>query len=342
MKAVRFHAHGGPEVLRLEDAPDPELGPGEALVRVRACALNHLDIWERQGLPRVQIPLPHISGSDVAGEVIAATAADVAIGGRVMLQPGVSCGHCAACLDGRDHECPGYEVLGYRNHPGGYAELVKVPVANLIPIPDGIDFVRAAAFPLTFLTAWHMLMTRARLTRGEDVLVLAAGSGVGQAAIQVAVLHGARVFATAGSAAKLERARALGAAEVINHHTQDIAAEIMRLTNRRGVDVVIEHVGEATWAKSVRALARAGRLVTCGATTGGRGGLDLHALFAKQLSILGSYMGAKGELLRASMFFFTGQLEPVIDRTYPLAEAAEAQRRLEQSGQFGKIVLEVP
>src|SRR5262249_20279903 len=214
--------------------------------------------------------------------------------------------------------------------------------ASLIPIPDGIDFVRAAAFPLTFLTAWHMLMTRARLTRGEDVLVLAAGSGVGQAAIQVAVLHGARVFATAGSAAKLERARALGAAEVINHHTQDIAAEIMRLTNRRGVDVVIEHVGEATWAKSVRALARAGRLVTCGATTGGRGGLDLHALFAKQLSILGSYMGAKGELLRASMFFFTGQLEPVIDRTYPLAEAAEAQRRLEQSGQFGKIVLEVP
>src|SRR5262249_4041096 len=189
-------------------------------------------------------------------------------GQRVMLQPGVSCGRCAACLAGRDFECARYEVLGYRNHPGGYAELVAVPVQNLVPIPDEIDFVRAAAFPLTFLTAWHMLMTRARLERGEDVLVVAAGSGVGQAAVQIAALHGARVFATAGSDAKLKRARALGAADVINHHTQDIAEEIKRLTNRRGVDVVIEHVGEATWAKSVRSLARGGRLVTCGATTG--------------------------------------------------------------------------
>jgi NADPH:quinone reductase-like Zn-dependent oxidoreductase len=342
LQAIRFHAHGGPEVLRLEEAPDPELVRGEVLVRVRACALNHLDLWERRGLPRVQIPLPHISGSDVAGEVIASAAPDVAIGRRVMLQPGVSCGHCAACLSGRDYECACYEVLGYRNHPGGYAELVKVPVQNLVPIPDEIDFVHAAAFPLTFLTAWHMLMTRAKLARGEDVLVLAAGSGVGQAAIQIAFMHGARVFATAGSDAKLERARALGAFEVINHHTQDIAAEVLRLTNRRGVDVVIEHVGEATWAKSVRALARGGRLVTCGATTGGHGTLDLHALFAKQLSILGSYMGSKGELLRAARFLFTGQLKPVVDRTYPLAEAAEAQRRLEQSDQFGKIVLEVP
>jgi NADPH:quinone reductase-like Zn-dependent oxidoreductase len=342
LQAIRFHAHGGPEVLRLEEAPDPELGPGEVLVRVRACALNHLDIWERRGLPRVQIPLPHISGSDVAGEVIASAAPDVAIGRRVMLQPGVSCGRCAACLSGRDVECPCYEVLGYRNHPGGYAELVKVPVENLVPVPDEIDFVHAAAFPLTFLTAWHMLMTRAKLVRGEDVLVLAAGSGVGQAAIQIAFMHGARVFATAGSDAKMERARTLGAFEVINHHTQDVAAEVLRLTNRRGVDVVIEHVGEATWAKSVRAMARGGRLVTCGATTGGNGALDLHALFAKQLSILGSYMGSKGELLRAARFLFTGQLKPVIDRTYPLAEAAEAQRRLERSDQFGKIVLEVP
>jgi len=342
MKAVRFHQHGGPEVLRYEDAPDPVAGPGEVLVRVRACALNYLDIWERRGLERVTFPMPHISGSDVAGEVIASAAPDVAIGRRVMLQPGVSCGHCAACLSGRDYECACYEVLGYRNHPGGYAELVKVPVQNLVPIPDEIDFVHAAAFPLTFLTAWHMLMTRAKLTRGEDVLVLAAGSGVGQAAIQIAFMHGARVFATAGSDAKLERARALGAFEVINHHTQDIAAEVLRLTNRRGVDVVIEHVGEATWAKSVRALARGGRLVTCGATTGGHGTLDLHALFAKQLSILGSYMGSKGELLRAARFLFTGQLKPVVDRTYPLAEAAAAQRRLEQSDQFGKIVLEVP
>jgi NADPH:quinone reductase-like Zn-dependent oxidoreductase len=258
-----------------------------------------------------------------------------------MLQPGMSCGRCAACLSGKDNECPQFEVLGYRHHPGGYAEYVKVPVQNLIAIPDDIDFVRAAAFPLTFLTAWHMLMTKAKLERGEDVLVLAAGSGVGQAAIQIAILHGARVFATAGSDAKVERARASGAYEVIHHHKQDVAAEILRLTNRRGVDVVIEHVGDATWTKSVRSLARGGRLVTCGATTGFEVGLDLRALFAKQLSLFGSYVGAKGELLRVAQFFFAGELSPVVDRTFPLAHAADAQRRLEASEHFGKIVLEV-
>jgi len=244
-------------------------------------------------------------------------------------------------------------VLGFRSHPGGYAEYVKVPLQNLIPIPDGIDFVRAAAFPLTFLTAWHMLVTKAQLKRGEDVLVLAAGSGVGQAAVQVALLHGARVFATAGSDEKVERARATfstfstfssfssGAFEVIHHHKQDVAAEIMRLTNRRGVDVVIEHVGDATWTKSVRSLARSGRLVTCGATTGPQVGIDLRVLFARQLSLLGAYVGTKGELLAAARFFFAGQLAPIIDGTFPLARAADAQRRLEASEHFGKIVLEV-
>jgi NADPH:quinone reductase-like Zn-dependent oxidoreductase len=342
MNAVRFHHHGGPDVLCYEDVPDPELAAGDVLVRVRACALNHLDIWGRTGLRHVAIPLPHIPGSDVAGEVVASTAADRPVGQRVMVQPGISCGRCAACLSGRDNQCARYEVLGYRNHDGGYAELVKVPVENLIPIPDEIDFVHAAAFPLTFLTAWHMLITRAGLQRGEDVLILAAGSGVGQAAIQIACLHGARVYATAGSEEKLARAQALGAAEVIHHHKQDVAEEIKRLTNRRGVDVVIEHVGEATWRKSVRSLARGGRLVTCGATTGANGALDLQALFSKRLSILGSYMGTKGELMRAAQFFFTGQLEPVVDRTFALEDAAAAHRYLEGSGQFGKIVLEVP
>jgi NADPH:quinone reductase-like Zn-dependent oxidoreductase len=342
MKAVRFHQHGGPDVLCYEDAPDPDLAAGEVLVRVRACALNHLDIWARAGLRHVAIPMPHITGSDVAGEVVSSSVADVSPGRRVMLQPGVSCGRCSACLSGLDNECARYEVLGYQHHPGGYAEYLTVPVQNLISIPDEIDFVHAAAFPLTFLTAWHMLMTRARLKRGEDVLVLAAGSGVGQAAIQIAFLHGARVFATAGSDEKIERARALGAYEVIHHHRQDIAEEIKRLTNKRGVDVVIEHVGEATWAKSVRALARGGRLVTCGATTGANGALNLAALFSKQLSIMGSYMGTKGELMRAARFFFAGQLKPVVDRTFSLAEAAAAHRRMEESGQFGKIVLEVP
>jgi NADPH:quinone reductase-like Zn-dependent oxidoreductase len=341
MKAVRFHQHGGPEVLCFEEAPDPDLAPGEVLVRVRACALNHLDIWGRKGLPGIRIPMPHITGSDISGDVVSSSAADGLTGRRVMLQPGVSCGRCTACLSGIDNECEKYEVLGSRNHQGGYAEYVKVPVQNLISIPDEIDYVQAAAFPLTFLTAWHMLMTRAKLKRGEDVLVLAAGSGVGQAAIQIAFLHGARVFATAGTDDKLERARSLGAFEVIHHHQQDIAEEIKRLTNKRGVDVVIEHVGEATWAKSVRSLARGGRLVTCGATTGANGTINLNALFAKQLSILGSYMGTKGELMRAARFFFAGQLRPVIDSTFPLAEAADAHRCMEDSAQFGKIVLEV-
>ena len=341
MKAVRFHEHGGPEVLRYEDAPEPELFPGDVLVRVRACALNHLDVWERRGLEGVTIPMPHISGSDVAGEVVASTARDVTLGRRVMLQPGVSCGRCVECLSGRDNQCRSYETLGYRHHPGGYAEYVKVPVENLVAIPDSIDFVRAAAFPLTFLTAWHMLITRAQLKRGEDVLVLAAGSGVGQAAVQIAVLHGAHVIATAGSDDKLERARALGAHQVIHHHKQDIAAEVMRLTNRRGVDVAVEHVGVATWASSIRSLARAGRLVTCGATTGPQVGLNLRPLFAKQLSVIGSYVGTKGELLHVARFFFSGELSPVVDRTFPLAEAADAQRRLEASEHFGKIVLEV-
>ena len=342
MKAVRFHQHGGPEVLRYEDVPEPDPGPGDVLVRVRACALNHLDLWERRGQRRVPIPMPHISGSDIAGEVVGSAPAFLSAGRRVMLQPGVSCGRCAACLSGRDNECPLYEVIGYRHHPGGYAEIVKVPVQNLVPIPDDIDFVQAAAFPLTFLTAWHMLMTRAQLKSGEDVLVLAAGSGVGQAAIQIAVMQGARVFATAGSHEKLEKARTLGASEVIHHHQQDFAEEVRRLTNKRGVDVVIEHVGEATWPKSVRALARGGRLVTCGATTGAHGIVDLRALFARHLSILGSYMGSKGELLRVVRFFFAGRLKPVIDRTFTLADAAAAHQRMETSGQFGKIVLEVP
>jgi NADPH:quinone reductase-like Zn-dependent oxidoreductase len=341
MRAVRFHAHGGPDVLKLEEVPDPVIGPGEALVRVRACALNHLDLWQRNGLRRVAIPLPHISGSDVAGVLVDPGGSGIPAGSRVMLQPGISCGRCLACLSGSDNECPQYEVLGYRNHSGGYAELIKVPTQNVVAVPDSVSFVEAAAFPLTFVTAWHMLVTRANVQRNEDVLVLAAGSGVGQAAVQIARLHGARVIATAGSDAKLEQARALGAAAVINHHTQDIAEEVKRITNRRGVDIVVEHVGAATWAKSMRSLARNGRVVTCGATTGGDASVDLLALFSKRLSVLGSYMGTKAELLRAAELFFAGRLKPVVDRTFPLAEAAAAQQRLEQSGQFGKIVLEV-
>ena len=340
MKAVRFHTHGGPEVLRYEDAPDPVAGAGEALVRVRACALNHLDLWQRRGMERVQIPFPHISGAEVAGEVIASTDPEFAPGRRVMLQPGLSCGRCAACLDGRDNECPKYDVLGYRSD-GGYAELVKVPLQNLVALPDTIGFIEAAAFPLTFLTAWHMLNARARLRAGEDVLVIGAGSGVGQAAIQVARRQGARVFATAGTNEKLAKARHLGAHAVVNHTTQDLSRVIREFTNGRGVDVVVEHVGTATWDKSLKSLARSGRLVTCGATTGHDAHIDLRVLFTRQISLLGSYMGTKAELLQAAQAFFKGELIPVVDKVFPLADMADAHRRLEAREQFGKIVVEM-
>jgi NADPH:quinone reductase-like Zn-dependent oxidoreductase len=337
MKAIRFHEHGGPEVLRFEDAPDPEPRPGRALVRVRACALNHLDLWERRGIARVRIPLPHISGSDVAGEVLDAGGGPVSSGTRVLVHPGLTCGTCRWCQEGRDNLCTSYDVLGLLSD-GGYAGIVSVPVGNLIPIPDHVDFVQAAAFPLTFLTVWHMLVTLARVCASDDVLVLAAGSGVGQAAIQVARLHGARVFATAGPA-KSEKALELGAVAVLDHYTTDFAREIRALTAGRGVDIVVEHVGEATWERSVRALANGGRLVTCGATTGARGAVDLRHLFARQLSLLGSYMGTRDELLAAAEHLFAGRLRPVIDVVLPLAEAARAQTRLEDRVPFGKIVL---
>ena len=342
MKAVRFHQHGGPDVLRYEDAPDPPCDPGRIVVRVRACALNHLDLWQRRGLERITIPLPHISGADVAGDIsaIGEGVTGLRVGDRVMLQPGLSCGRCARCLAGEDNFCPRYDVLGYQSD-GGYAELVAVPAVNAIPLPDAIDFVTAAAFPLAFLTAWHMLQTRARLKEGETVLVVAAGSGVGQAALQLARAAGARVIATAGSDAKVAKAKEIGADAVINHHREDVVARVRELTDRRGVDVVVEHVGVATWDRSVRSLARGGRLVTCGATTGHDAALDLRHLFARQLSLLGSYMGGKPELLQAAELFFRGAITPIVDRTFPLSETVQAHRHLESSGQFGKVVLEL-
>jgi NADPH:quinone reductase-like Zn-dependent oxidoreductase len=339
VKAVRFHAHGGADVLRYEDAPDAAPASGRAVVRVRACALNHLDLWERRGIPRVTLPLPHISGSDIAGEVVDDGGGAVAAGTRVMIQPGLRCGRCAACADGHDNQCDSYDVLGLKSD-GGYAELVSVPTENLIPIPGHVDVVTAAAFPLTFLTAWHMLRTRAALQPGETVLILAAGSGVGQAAIQIARHIGARVLATSAPE-KLERTRALGADEVIDHYAGDFATDVKRLTDGRGADVVVEHVGEATWSRSLRSLATGGRLVTCGATTGAKAAIDLRHLFARQLSLLGCYMGRFAELREAAALLFDGTFHPVIDAVFPLAEAAEAQRRLENRSQFGKIVLQV-
>jgi NADPH:quinone reductase-like Zn-dependent oxidoreductase len=342
VKAVLFRKHGGPEVLQFTDVPDPEPLPNEALVRVRACALNHLDLWVRGGLPNVPIPLPHIPGSDVAGEIakIGSEVTTVRVGQKVVLAPGVSCGKCAACVSGQDNRCRQFTNLGYMID-GGCAEFVRVPEVNCLPYPENLSFEQAAAVPLVFQTAWHMLIARAELQPGEDVLVLGAGSGVGSAAIQIAKFFGARVIATAGSDDKLAKARELGADHVINHKTQKIRDEVRRITNKRGVDVVFEHVGTATWDDSLASLALAGRLVTCGNTTGYDAKIDLRFLFSRQLSLLGSYMGVKSELHTIMKLVAAGRLKPVLDRTFPLAEAAAAHAYLEAGQQFGKVVLKV-
>jgi NADPH:quinone reductase-like Zn-dependent oxidoreductase len=340
MKAARIHQHGGPDVLVYEDAPDPRVRADQVLIRVRACAMNHLDLWLRQGLPGVTLPMPHILGSDIAGEVVETGGLcwRVKPGQRVLLAPGLSCRQCPQCLQGSDNLCLRYVVFG-NGIPGGNAELIAAPEYAAIPIPDHLTFEDASAAPLVFLTAWHMLFGRARLQAGEDVLVLAASSGVGSAAIQLAKLFHCRVIATAGGETKLEAARRLGADHVIDHYRQDIAAEVRRITNGRGVDVVLEHVGAATWPHSMRSLAPAGRVVTCGATTGGDVKLDLRFLFFRQQSALGSFMGTLGELHQFLPFLFRGLVKPVIDRVYPLAEIRAAHERLENKEQFGKIVL---
>jgi NADPH:quinone reductase-like Zn-dependent oxidoreductase len=342
VKAIVFREHGGPEVLQYADVSDPEPRPNEVLVRVRACALNHLDLWVRRGLPNVPIPLPHIPGSDVAGEIakIGAEVTTVRVGQKVVLAPLVSCGKCPACIAGLDNRCRQATNLGYMID-GGCAELVRAPEVNCFPYPENLSFEEAAAIPLVFQTAWHMLVDRAQLQPGEDVLVLGAGSGVGSAAIQVAKFLGARVITTAGSDAKLEKARQLGADYVINHKTQRIRDEVRRITNKRGVDVVFEHVGTATWDDSLASLALAGRLVTCGNTTGYDARLDLRFLFSRQLSLLGSYMGVKSELHTIMKLVSAERLKPVVDRIFPLEETGAAHKYLESGQQFGKVVLKV-
>src|SRR6266852_4759266 len=340
MKAVIFSQHGGPEVLKYTEGPDPQIKANEVLVEVRACALNHLDVWVRAGLPGIKIPLPHILGDDVAGVV--RDAGELVTwtkpGDEVMVQPGVSCGHCVECLAGRDNMCDEYDIIGYRRD-GGYAELLAVPGVNVIPKPQNLNWPEAAALPLVTLTAWHMLVTRAHVQPGEDVLVHAAGSGVGSLGIQIAKLRGARVIATAGSDEKLAKARELGADEVINYTRGDWPKEVKRLTDRKGVDVVFEHTGAATWPGSIASLKNNGRLVTCGATSGFEGLTDLRQVFYRHLTILGSFMGSKAELLEAMKFVEGGKIRAVVDRIIPLAEARLAHELLENRTQFGKIVL---
>jgi NADPH:quinone reductase-like Zn-dependent oxidoreductase len=337
-----IHQHGDPSVLQYTEVAEPDLRANDVLVRVRACALNHLDLWVRRGIPGVPFPLPHILGSDVAGEVakVGPGVTTVRVGQKVVLAPGVTCGKCPACISGNDNRCKDFTNLGYMID-GGCAEYVRCPEVNVMPYPENLDWVHAAALPLVFQTAWHMLVNRAALQPGEDVLVLAAGSGVGTAAIQIAKFFGARVIATAGSDEKLAKAKELGADELIHHGTTPIAKEVRRLTHNRGVDVVVEHVGVATWENSVKSLANGGRLVTCGATTGFDAKLDLRFLFTRQLSIMGSYMGTKSELQTVLKLVAEGRLKPTVDKVFELSDCRAAHEYLEAARQFGKVVLRV-
>jgi NADPH:quinone reductase-like Zn-dependent oxidoreductase len=338
MKAVRIHQFGGPEVLTYEDVPDPQPRRDQVLVRVRACALNHLDLWVRKGLPGVK--LPHILGSDVAGEVVATGeyVSGFKTGQRVLLAPMHYCGHCAKCVAGLQNQCREFTVLG-NGVDGGSCELIAVPAANVIPIPDSLDFNQAASVPLVFLTAWHMLVGRAGVRPGQTVLVLGAGSGVGIAAIQIAKLFRCCVITTAGDETKLEKARALGADYGIDHYRQKISEEVRKITNKEGVDIVVEHVGAATWEESLKSLKSGGTLVTCGATTGPNVGVELRYLFVRQLSVLGSYMGTMGELHEVLGHVFGGRLKPVVDRVFPLKDVRAAHEHLEKSQMFGKVVV---
>ncbi|HVZ86378.1 MAG TPA: zinc-binding dehydrogenase [Polyangia bacterium] len=346
MRAALFRRHGGPEVMEVGEVPDPRPGPGEVLVRVTAAALNHIDLWLRRGLPALPVPLPHVLGGDVCG-VVAESGAGVAprpgcnVGDRVLVNPGLSCGRCPACLSGRDNFCPDYRMTGEQTW-GGQAELLVVPAQNLVPAPRDrvpLDDAQLASLPTSFMTAWQMLVERAQIRLGETVLVLAAGSGVGVAAIQIAKLYGARVIATASTDTKLAASRALGADEVINHTTAEIVAEVKRITGRRGADIVVEHVGAATFPKAVVAAARGGRIVTCGATTGFEPILNLRHVFWRQLSILGSTMASKARLFEILDLVAGGRLRPVVDQVLPLGQVAAAHRLLESRQAFGKLVL---
>jgi NADPH:quinone reductase-like Zn-dependent oxidoreductase len=340
VKALAFHQHGGLDTLGYQDVADPKIGDGDVLVRVRAAALNHLDLFVREGLPGLALPMPFWSGCDIAGEVAAvgAAVADVRVGERVAVNPNLSCGRCEFCRRGEHSLCVKYGILGEHTH-GGLAEYVKVEGRHVLRLPDPIRYEDAAAFILVNMTAWRMLVTQARLRAGEDLLILGVGGGVSSAAVQIGKLCGARVWVTSSSDAKLERARALGADECINYANEDWVRVIGQKTGRRGVDVVLENVGAATWKGAIRTVAKGGRIVTCGATSGPIAETDIRLVFWKQLSIIGSTMSNDAEFHTVMGQLFHGRLRAVVDTVAPLREGVEAQRRLAGGQQFGKIVL---
>jgi len=343
MKAVVVPRYGGPDVLELvADHPDPVPGPDQVVLRVHATSLNHLDLFVREGIPALKLTLPHILGSDAAGNIaeVGSDVTDLEVGERVVVNPGISCGRCEFCLTGEDSLCVEYKILG-EHLPGAYAEKVAVPARNVLKIPTDMEFPAASAAPLAFMTAWRMLVTRAKVRPGEDVLVLGAGSGVSTAAIQVAKLAGCTVFVTSSSDEKLRKAKALGADVLINYKALPWSKAIWELTGKRGVDVIVDHVGEATFKESVRTLRRGGRIVVPGATTGPMLELDARYLFWRQLSVLGSTMANQREFEEVMKLVFMGRLKPVVDRVFPLAKAREAHEYLARGDQFGKVVLAV-
>ena len=340
MQVARIHAHGGPEVITVEDIARPEPGPGEVLVRVLAVSINHLDLWVRRGMPGVKIPFPRVLGCDGTGEIAALGegVSGLAVGQRVVLEPGMSSGTSEFDRAGNDHLSDDYGIRG-EHCDGLYAEYVTLEARYALPLPAGLDPVQAAAAPLVFLTAWGLL-DRARVQPGETVLVLGGASGVGMAAIQLAKSRGARVLSTGGTDAKRQLALDLGAEAVCDQRDPDWGREVKRLTDGRGVDVVVEHIGPATWDTSMRVLARRGRLVTCGGTTGPKVSLVLPALFIKNLSVLGSTMGPRSSLPEIFDKLAAGEWRTVVDEVLPLSAAQRGHERLEASDVVGKIVLE--
>ncbi len=343
MQAVIFREHGGLDKLEYTDVPEPRIAADQVLVNVRACALNHLDIWVRQGLG-IPMEMPHISGNDIAGEVAAvgANVKSLQPGQRVIIAPGVTDGAVDEwTTSGWDSMSPAFDIMGMRRQ-GGYAEFAKAHHTDVLPVSDKLSFEEWAAIPLVFLTAWHMLVTRAQLKPGETVLVQAAGSGIGSAAIQIARLCGAgRIITTVGSGEKAAQAKALGADDVLNYRQCDFAVEVLKLTGKRGADVIFEHIGPETWQKNLGCLGRAGRLVTCGATSGPQTTLDIRGLYVRQHTIMGCYMGGRRELLEVLRLVEAGKLRPVVGRVFPLREAAAAQQYMLDRKNFGKIVLTV-
>jgi NADPH:quinone reductase-like Zn-dependent oxidoreductase len=340
MKALAFNEHGGIDKLRYQDVPEPKIGDGDVLVRVKACALNHLDLFVREGLPGLKLPLPFWSGCDIAGEVaqVGASVQGPVVGDRVAVYPNLTCGRCEFCIRGEDSLCVSFGILGEHAH-GGLAEYVKVDGRNVLKLPDHIPYEDAAAFILVNMTAWRMLVSQAKLRAGEDLLILGVGGGVSSTAVQIGKLCGARVFVTSSSDEKLQRARELGADECINYSKEDWARTVFQKTGRRGVDVILETVGAATWKDSLRSLAKGGRLVTCGATSGPMGETDIRIVFWKQVSIIGSTMSNRREFNEAMTQLFRGKLRAIVDSVMPLSEGMAAQQKLAASKQFGKVVL---